>query len=44
MAHTTLIARLIELLGATAALFACIGLYGVTAYAVAQWTGEIGSH
>jgi hypothetical protein len=42
MTHTTLIARRIELLGAIAALFACIGLYGITAYAVAQWTGEIG--
>jgi macrolide transport system ATP-binding/permease protein len=42
MLHAHLIARLIELLGALAALLACVGLYGITAYTVARRTGEIG--
>src|SRR5580658_198519 len=37
-----LIARLTELYGGLALILACVGLYGVTAYAVAQRTGEIG--
>jgi ABC-type antimicrobial peptide transport system permease subunit len=38
----TLITRLTELFGLLALILACVGLCGVTAYSVAQRTGEIG--
>ncbi len=37
-----LIARLTELFGMLALILACVGLYGITAYAVALRTNEIG--
>jgi predicted permease len=42
LGHELLIARLTELFGALALLLASVGLYGITAYSVAQRTGEIG--
>src|SRR5260370_21696741 len=37
-----LIARLAELFGVLALILACVGLYGLTAYAVPRRTNEIG--
>jgi len=37
-----LIARLTELFGGLALILACVGLYGITSYAVARRTSEIG--
>jgi predicted permease len=37
-----LIARLTELFGALALILACVGLYGITSYAVVRRRGEIG--
>jgi ABC-type antimicrobial peptide transport system permease subunit len=39
-----LIARLAQIFGILALALACLGLYAVTTYAVAQRTGEIGIH
>jgi predicted permease len=40
--HERLLARLAELFGILALAVASVGLYGITAYSVAQRTGEIG--
>ena len=42
LSHERLIARLAELFGLLALAVASVGLYGITAYSVAQRTGEIG--
>ena len=42
LAQERLITRLTTVFGALALIVACIGLYGVTAFAVARRTGEIG--
>lgn len=42
LGHERLMARLGELFGTLALLLASVGLYGITAYSVAQRTGEIG--
>jgi predicted permease len=42
LVHERLFARLSSFFGGLAALLACIGLYGLLAYAVARRTGELG--
>ncbi len=42
LGHERLIARLAQLFGLLALAVATVGLYGITAYSVAQRTGEIG--